>query len=79
MPGIFLPGTPFTDFVEYEYVSTANAINVCVHAQRMIVVVGEGVASRNGYIGDPGSGEIEPTTYRTHIWSSNTPNWGLKM
>jgi hypothetical protein len=21
-----LPGTPFTDFVEYEYVSTANAI-----------------------------------------------------
>jgi hypothetical protein len=27
----------------------------------------------------PGGGEIEPTTYRTHIWSSNTPNWGLKM
>jgi hypothetical protein len=26
VPGIFLPGTPFTDFVEYEYVSTANAI-----------------------------------------------------
>ena len=25
VPGTFLPGTPFTDSVEYAYVSTANA------------------------------------------------------